>query len=207
MSMRSICLVWALTSVFAQAQTRLGLSLGGDFGSAVGFRGGLPLENPLSSVFSLRQELSFTQRQVPAVLQNLDRERRYFSATTGYVELPLLVKAELRLQSWSLFGLFGPSVGFGMRATAWYREMGRLHIEKLNWGEADLRRFDFGLFAGLGGQKTLPDGYVLFLDFRYYLGLLNLNLRPEGAAIYHQGKAFTLGFLIPLKRKTGTDPE
>ncbi len=204
MRVRSICfLLVLLASATLQAQSRIGLSLGGDFGSDVLFRAALPVEIPLNATFSLRPELAFTQRKSLAVIQNMDRERRYFSATMAYLELPVLLQAELHVQSWSLFGFFGPSASFGLRAAAWFREMGRMKTEQLSWSGANIHRFDLGLYAGLGAEKTLPDGYVLFLDFRYYLGLLNLNARPGGAAIYHQGRAFTLGFLIPLRRKTG----
>lgn len=197
----SFLLILASSAVHAQA--RLGLSLGGDFGSDVLFRGAVPLEIRLGSLFVLRPELAFKQQQTQAILRNLNPERRYFSSTTAYLELPLLIKAELRFRSWSMFGLVGPSVSYGLRVTAWYTDRGVLQTDRISWREAAIRPLDLGMVAGLGGQKTLPQGYVLFLDFRYQLGLLDLNRREGGAAIFNQGKAFTLGFLIPLRKKTG----
>ena len=132
MRVRSICLLLLLASAAAQAQSRIGFSLGGDFGSDVLFRAALPAEVALGPTFSLRPELAFTQRKSLALIQNLDRERRYFSATMTYLEIPVLLKAELRVRSWSLFGLFGPAASFGLRAAAWYRESGRIKTEQLS---------------------------------------------------------------------------
>ena len=178
----------------------LGVSGGSGIRGEVLFRGSVPAEIVLKDNFSALVEIGYVERENPSVLAQLHRGRNYLKPVISYLELPVLAKVRLSFESFDLFFVGGPQIAYGIALRSTYEEDNMLRSEKLTFEETGLSRLDLGLVAGGGLEKEISEGRKIFIDMRFYLGLFNINKEGD-EAIFNQGKHFSLGFLIPIKKK------
>lgn len=181
-----------------KAQYYLGLSGGGGISGEVFFRAAIPAEAELTQTLSIRSEVVYVQRENRDLLIKLIGDRNYWQATISYLEIPVLAKAHLHLKSLSIYVLAGPKVGYGIRLAANYSEGSVLFEERFDFDEKEIHRLDFGLNLGFGLEKRINKNRKIFIDYRYYLGLSDIDSGAPTNNIYNQGQVFNLGFLLPI---------
>ena len=179
-------------------QPYLGLSGGGDISTGLLFRAGMPCELMVSDYFSIQTEIAYVQRENNRILLNLSGERDYRHASVSYMEMPILVKFNLPLQALSLYGLAGPGLSYGLQLSADYSTGNHILRERLSFEREEIARRDWGFHLGAGFEKEIINGRRIFLDFRYYFGLTNLDLTGRHD-LYYQSRGLNLGFKIPLQ--------
>lgn len=175
----------------------VGISGGGGLPDEVLIHGGVPVEIPVREHFSIQLEAVYIQRENFDLLAKLPAGRNYIRPVVSYLEFPLLGKWKLPFEIVDLYGIAGPKVGYGIHLGSTYEEDNILYAERLSFQREGVHRFDIGVSVGVGVEKVISRGRKLFVDFRYYLGLHNINSLP-GEEVFNNGKTFALGFLIPL---------
>jgi hypothetical protein len=192
---------WVLCTFLPVALTGqsmyIGISGGGGLPNEVLIHGGVPVEIPLKEHFSLQIEAVYIQRENFDLLPKLPRGRNYIRPVISYMEFPVLGKWKLPFEIVDLYAVAGPKVGYGIHLSSTFEEDNILYAQRFSFTEEGVSRFDIGLSVGAGVEKVISRGRKLFVDFRYYLGLHNINSQP-GEEIFNNGKAFALGFLIPF---------
>jgi hypothetical protein len=137
-----------------------------------GFQAGLIANFGINDNFSITPELLFSQRGYKYKAYSFLEDKtqtKSASLTVNYFQLPVNATYKFDLGSSSkLFVFAGPYVGYGL--------CGRMKVghekAKISFGskDEDMKRFDFGLNAGIGYQYE-----NLFLKFQYDPGLFNLS--------------------------------
>ena len=182
------------------SQHYLGVSGGGGINTEVVFRAAVQHEVSLSQNVSLQTELAYIERENRELLLRLIGKKNFRHAKISYLELPIFVKAKMPVKSIQLYALAGAKIGYGLRLSASYLEDSRLIEERLQFGEQHVSHFDFGLNLGAGIEKTINKDRKIFIDYRFYLGLLDIDQLAE-TDIFNQGHVFNIGFLIPISRE------
>jgi hypothetical protein len=131
--------------------------------SLIGINGGLVLEKKVVPYLSLQGEVLFSQKG----LYNKP-DGGYDKIIINYLEIPLSVK--IKVGPTPLYFLAGPYFGYAMNGKHKYDNGVEEKSEELDWDVYKLKRFDFGIHAGLG-MKFGP----IFIEGRYGLGLTDLN--------------------------------
>ena len=178
-------------------QDYLGISGGAGLASEVGVRAAAVGEFSRNNFFSIQPELSFVQRVNNDILRVLEPNIDYRQASVEYVEISVLSKFSLSIEAFHLFALIGPKIGYGLNLKANFVEDDVLITRKLSFTDQGIARFDWGINVGAGLEKKIRKGRKIFIDYRYYLGLQDLNEYSE-AAIFNQGAMLNLGLLIPI---------
>lgn len=179
------------------AQTYLGLSGGGGISTEVLFRAAIPVEIPINQTISLRTEFVYIQRENRDVLLKLNGDRHYWQPVISYFEWPVLAKAHLHIKSMSFYALAGPKLGYGFKLAANYLEDNTFYEERFDFSDKDIHHWDVGLNVGFGLEKRINKNRKIFVDYRYYLGLFDID-KGASTSIYNQGQVFNLGFLLPI---------
>ena len=182
------------------AQNYLGLSGGGGLATEVGFRAAAIGEFPVNAVLCLQTEVVFIQRANWEIIQRLNQDIDYRQVVISYIELPLLAKFNLDLNAVSLYGLLGLKLGYGVNMAGNYVEDGLIISEKLSFDEKYIEQFDMGLNLGVGIEREISKARKIFIDYRYYLGLYDID-READSEIYNAGSVVNMGFLIPIGGK------
>lgn len=181
------------------SQRYIGIVGGAGLTSQVGLRVGLTAEWKLgrSANLSFQPEWTYLQRGNKELIRKLPGDRRYWLVTTEYMAMPMLFKARLDWQPVALYLLAGPEISYATSVQANYDEAGGIYREKLSFDQVDLRRWDMGATFGIGVEKTIRNRKKIFLDFRYYLGLKDLDT-DDNSDVFHEGKVLNMGIVFPL---------
>lgn len=178
-------------------QDYLGISGGAGLANEVGVRAAAVGEFKINNFFSLQPEISFVQRLNKDILRVLEPNIDYRQASVEYLEWSVLSKFSLSIETFHLFALIGPKAGYGLNLKANFIEDDILITRKLSFTDQGIGRFDWGINVGAGVEKKIRKGRKIFIDYRYYLGLKDLNEHSE-TAIFNQGAMLNLGLLIPI---------
>ena len=149
----------------AGAQTRYGIKAGGNIASLAGadgvsskfgFHVGGVMEFKLSEKFSLQPELLYSTQGATSTADSS------YKINFNYLNVPIMAKYFLA-EGISLEA--GPQVGVAVT------------LEDSEGTDLELthENFDYGL--NLGGGYELPSG--LFVQVRYYLGLMNISIKED----------------------------
>ncbi len=187
----------SICSALCQAQTTVGLSGGGGFTQSTGFRFALPLEFELSDNFSIFGGPAYVQRRNLELIRKLPVEREYGTAEVDYLSLPIMLKLRLDWSPVRIYGLAGIELNYGLRLQATGVEDQRLFKEKLDFDAVEVNRLDGGFSVGAGFETDLRRQRKIFADFRYYLGIMDID-RSSLGEIYNEGAFVTLGFMMPV---------
>ncbi len=184
----------------AFAQNHLGLSAGADLYEQVDFRVALMVEIQDNDWLSWQAEFVYIKRENLDIIQLLPAERDFIRPVISYFYLPILMKAKLEIPGANMYALLGPKIG---RAAAVYStlvsEDKSVVNETFELNELGLGQWDFGLSLGIGLEKEITRNKKIFIEFRYYLGLTDINQLTEDS-IYNEGKSFNLGFFLPISQ-------
>ena len=179
------------------SQAYIGVNGGGDPFSDVMIRGAASYEWPLKKAIYFQVELAFAHRGNPGIIQKLDIEKQYVQSSFKYIEIPFLMKFKLESNSFALYAIAGPKIAYGVDLSASYTDGRGFYEEHLSYSTLGINRFDFGFNAGAGIEKIISRDRKIFLDFRVYLGLYDVDYNPN-TEIYNQGKVVNLGFALPI---------
>jgi len=158
-----VLMVFAFTT--AGAQTTYGIKAGGNIATLagaegvttkIGFHVGGVIDFKMSEKFSLQPELLYSTQGAGSVAESS------YKINFNYLNLPIIAKYYLA-EGISLEA--GPQVGVAVT------------LEDSEGTDLELthENFDYGL--NLGGGYELPTG--LFVQVRYYLGLMNISLADD----------------------------
>lgn len=192
-----LLVLFIVASCQLNAQLFVGLSGGGGISSEVLFRAAIPAEVSLNKTISIRTELVYIQRENRDVLQKLNGDRSYWQPVISYLELPILAKAHLDFKSISVYALAGPKFGYGIKLAANYLEDNTFYEEHFSFSDKGIHQWDIGLNLGFGLEKRINKNRKIFVDYRYYLGLYDLD-KDASTSIFNQGQVINLGFLLPV---------
>lgn len=189
-------LVPAIETPAWTAGLRAGVSTTAFYGAATDysepnadFSAGAFLTYRLSPRWALQPEMAYTRRRGQADLSRVFGSARNGELTLGFVEVPLLVKASLPVQQGTRPSLMaGPyaSVRLSQQASD-----GNFVLQNLDLAQ-ELRRWDYGLVAGLGMESPVGRRTVSF-DVRYQWGLANLFAEAERPDLRTRGFTFSVG--------------
>lgn len=166
----------------------------------------VPIEVPLKNQFSLIPEINFIQKGIKAEL--IGGHINYMeNMKLSYLEIPLLTKLGIINKPKVKLGfIIGPSLGYALS--------GSVNGEQIIEGEqpykwedpvnfdTEIKRFDFGINAGINIQLIKETGNIVF-DIRYQHGLSN-NVRDylynQSTVFKSRGLIFSAGYMIPFKK-------
>ena len=182
------------------SQIHIGLMGGGSLYNDVEVRGAVPLTIQKNEFLSLQTELAFAVRGNRALIEKLNIRPSLSSEHLYYLELPVLLKVTLPLRSFQPFLLIGPQIGYGLGARLQYIEEDEYHRVNYSFKELGLRSLDLGMTFGFGMEKSIAGGRKIFADYRYYLGVLDIDTHQQGE-LFNAGSAISIGFSLPIKLK------
>lgn len=195
------CVILVLANLLGttcRGQHLAGLSGGGGFTQSTGFRFALPVEIDLSKHLAIFGGPSYIQRRNLELVRKLPANREYGTAEVDYISLPVMLKLRLDWTPVRIYGLAGIEASYGLRLQATGVEDQRLFKEKFEFAPIQVDRWDGGFCVGAGFETDLHRDRKIFADFRYYLGILDIDRSALGE-IYNEGTYVTLGFMLPLK--------
>ncbi len=171
---------------------------GGGLPTSVPISGGIGVEWVHNGSLSGLTELAYTLRENPQVTDNFPTDQEYYTAQLHYLTLPVLVRVNLPFGQSRLFLEGGPEVGRLHRANGQYTRNGlSSQIVSFQPEAVRLNSWDAGLVLGGGFGQQVGRGGLITLEFRYFLGLVDINDRRD-AAMYNQGELLLLGFYLPV---------
>lgn len=179
------------------AQSYIGLNGGGGLGIEQIAKGAIPYERELKDYLSLGVELGVTIRQNQAMIRKINSPVDIYFLRQSYVELPFYLKLKLPIQDLKPYIHAGGQIGYGLNMWYHYRNDRSWERDSYRFKDAGLKRLDAGVILGGGIEKELVKRQKIFLDLRYYLGLINLDKDPENS-VYNEGLVFSIGCLFPI---------
>ncbi|MEL7118922.1 MAG: outer membrane beta-barrel protein [Bacteroidota bacterium] len=192
-----ICLFLFTTTAYSQKY--LGISAGADLYESVDVRLAAAYEWERTNALTLQFEIAYVRRENYSLLPFLPVNENHIRPQINYLELPILMKFKMHIEETAIYAIAGPKLGWGLSiASTRSNERGEYIIVPLEWEELPIQRWDFGVSVGLGFEKRISNEKKIFLEFRYYLGITDLNTSNEND-VYNEGKLINLGFSLPLK--------
>jgi hypothetical protein len=184
------------------------LYLGGTAGSSILYpgylRANLTLEYALSSNFSIRTGPGFTIRSNRALVRKIELDPDISSASSSYWSLPVNLKGQLGFKKFQLYGLAGLELGIGHRVYYVYIKEKNYYNGRSSFRSFGLNNFDLGVNAGFGIQRLVGKGRIIFMDYRFYLGLTDLD-PADALTIYNESQGLSVGMLIPISPNSNDD--
>jgi hypothetical protein len=113
------------------------------------------------------------------------------SATADYLDIDILLKGKLGMQGFNPYGLFGFFIGIKLSASAEYEG------ESLDWS-SHLNDPNLGLYIGAGTDISVSKNSEAFVEFRYELGMQNLNKDVGPSNVTSQGFKLIAGLKFGL---------
>lgn len=173
--------------------------------SIFGYQTGLLAEFNINERLAFQPEILYIQKGLGFKLEDFGfgtaSENEF---VLNYLEIPMLLKIRFRpsTDAPSFYSVIGPSVGYILsgknKATFTFMGMTESISEKIDLDDAGFSRFDFSLLAGFGINIPTGPGNII-VDFRYLLGLNNLNDESgDEIKARNRGFGFTAGYTIPL---------
>ena len=195
----SLLFMFTLSMAFQiNAQTYIGLMGGGSISLDEIAKGGIPAEFQIKEYLAVRIEPSFTVRQKQELIRKINHSKDIFLVRMSYLELPMMAKFSFPLEGIRPYATLGLQIGYGLKLWYNHRSDGHWQKEDFSFQLADLSRLDGGITIGAGMETHLVQKQKLFIDFRYYLGLLDIE-KASNSRIYNQGLILSIGCLFPIK--------
>lgn len=200
-----LCLACLCCAVFpAQAQLSLGIKGGvnitgvttdlgyleGGIKNTFGLHAGVILEIPIDDHFAIQPELNWLQKGY-AVENGAVTTKWIFNI----LDVHLLAKYNYNLGKVKGYVDAGPTFG---PVLSGYREPDNADKITLDLDTDLIRKFDYGITAGLGFGLSLGSG-IIFVDGRYMLSLNDIFEDAANKGKFRKvGFDYTLGYLFPL---------
>jgi hypothetical protein len=170
-----------------------------EFEGIKGLNIAIPVEIGVNEVFSVQPELHFIQKGAAAnFLFGI------VAISTDYLEVPILGKANFGNESFKVYAVAGPSIGFAInrsRVTTISNTTTTEKVEFDNQGEETDNRLEIGAVIGVGTQIGVGPG-AFVIDVRYNYDLNDYNSFSNGSrpsnwnSTKNRGIALTAGYVI-----------
>jgi len=204
MILRLLCFTLLLCLSFsAKAQ----LSVGGTAGSSILYPGFLQatflVEKQLTPSFFLRSGAGFRLRAHRSLVRKVELDPDISSASSSYWSLPVQIRGQLSFKNLQIYGIAGLEAGWGHRIYYIYIKEQSYYNGRASFQEFGLRKLDLGLSTGFGVQYTVGKGHTVFVDYQFYLGLIDLD-RTDAVTIYNESQGISVGMLIPISTQNSS---
>ncbi len=188
-------LLFFLYFPLANAQFKYGLA-GGGWPGTMQVRGSVPLqwgntENP----WHLRIEPSFDRRQNQQLSLAFQSEQEFDDAIANYFSLSILAQYRWYFSDWGFYGLAGCTTSYGLSLEASSFMTQETIYLKEGFRHLNLREYEFALTSGFGLEKQLSGKPVIFVEWRYHLGLTDIFPASE-EELFFGGGYLQLGILL-----------
>ncbi len=178
-------------------QSFIGLMGGGGLGQKEQVKGAIPIEWQKNEYLTFRLEPSFLIRQNQSAVRKINLSPEVFYVGLSYIELPAMVKLSLPIKEVQPYATLGVQVGYGIKMWYHYEDERRLLRKTIGFREAEINKFDGGLTFGVGLETMLRKKQKLFLDCRYYLGVVNID-KDSNNSLFNEGLILSIGCLFPI---------
>lgn len=183
-----------------KAQVYLGLSGGGGLSGRVGLRASVPFELEIKKHLWLYGEFVYSRHFSRDVFYEIYPEADYGQAAMDYFSVPLGLKIDMELKPFTVYGIVAAQLAYGAHIELLTLIDEEYVTEHIGFRKAMLRQWDFGLSLGGGFEKNISNRYKLFLEFRHFLGLVDINPN-RNLALYNEGSVIDLGIRFLLCRQ------
>jgi len=153
----------------------------------VGFTIGGLVNIAITDAFSIQPELNYIQK-------GGEDESELFGETIttelnlNYIEIPVLAKYAFGSETFKVFVMAGPSIGYGLNGEITFDDE---ESEDFDWDEEGANRTDFGFQAGVGVQYR-----NIFLDARYGFGLSDIEDLEDDVDVTNEGINIGIGYMF-----------
>jgi hypothetical protein len=157
-----------------------------DYKMNPGFNVGVMVDFPMGGVFSIEPGFLISTKGYKDEYKYDDHPNGTVTikhkTNSYYLDIPVNAKASFNTGDVKIYGLFGPYLGIGLTGKTTVENTDNTGTNKeeknIDWGtdpDTDLlKRFDFGLTFGAGGEYR-----SVFLEVTYGLGLVNISSNAE----------------------------
>ncbi|MEZ5038260.1 MAG: outer membrane beta-barrel protein [Saprospiraceae bacterium] len=185
----------------ANAQ-RFGLSGGASVNPITSLRVSGIMELDMGNWLSIQPEIAYFRKGHPSLIDRLSEIQSDFGyGALDMISCPILFKLKMEREDFAAYLLAGPELSFGYAALAVYvLEDGAYQREHIPINRYAVKHWDLGVTIGLGLEKHIRQEQRIFMDFRYYLGLNNINI-DQRSVLYLEAFYFNFGMLIPFHLK------
>lgn len=184
------------------AQSYLGLAAGAGLGESTGLRASIPFEYRFSPYLSILSEFNLVQRRNRELIRPLEdtEDRQYRQGMFNYISVPVLAKFQLPFGKINPYASIGPEIAYALNVFTYYIEGHQIFSERRSFADLSARRWDFGLNFGLGFEHPTGDRHKIFLEYRFYLGVMDVISAAE-REVYNEGSSLVMGFCFGLQEK------
>jgi len=162
---------------------------------------GIMAEQPITDLVSFETGLLLSEKGFKT-----DEDEDDYSSRLNllYADIPLTLKYTRDIESYKVYGIFGPYVGIGLsgktKTTEKYNGRTETNKTSIKWGSDqnndDLKRLDYGLTVGTGLVIDNID-----LGISYDLGLANISpYTGEGVKIKNRILKFSIGYCFGSRK-------
>ena len=206
MKIRAFCFftVFLFFALPSFGQWAVGINAGSSILYPGFLKANVAVEKKLAPSCYLRSGAGFTIRSNRVLVRKVELDPDISSASSSYWSLPLQLKGQLEFKKIHLYGLAGVEFGVGHKVYYLYTKENRLYNGKSSFRNFDLRPFDLGLSAGFGFQHLAGKSRIVFVDYQFYLGLIDLD-PSEAITIFNESQGISVGLLIPINMKSDKD--
>lgn len=190
--------IFCLTVVFVDAQSYFGVMGGGSLTDEVEVRGALPVEWKKNDFWAFRFEPAFVIRGNREVNGKIKQASDYLDISLSYLECSFLAKLSLPWNAVAPYLTMGIQAGYGLSVQSRHIEDSKYFENRYKFKAIELNQLDGGLTFGFGIDKEISKNKKIFADFRYYLGIADIDSNGD-EEIYNEGKVFSIGFLLPIR--------
>ncbi len=194
-----LLLLFCVNSAFSQ---QIGLSGGASVDPITSLRLAAFYERNFKPWLSMQSEISYLQKGHPSLVDRLFEEPPGLGyGAIDVFSTSLLAKFRLQFSDLSIYLLVGPSVSrFGGAIAVFEGDDEIYQRVRVPLASYEVKSWDWGGTIGLGFEKRIRKKQKIFVDVRYYQGLLNLNKNQENV-FYLESLYFDFGMMIPLSTR------
>ena len=153
----------------------------------VGFTIGGLVNIAITDAFSIQPELNYIQKGGEDEFELLG-ETTTTELNLNYIEIPVLAKYAFGPETFKVFVMAGPSIGYGLNGETTIDDE---ESEDFDWDEEGANRTDFGFQAGVGVQYR-----NIFLDARYGFGLSDIEDLEDDVDVTNEGINIGIGYMF-----------
>ena len=164
---------------------------------------GTDFEKVINKNFTLLHSIELSKEGSILQQRKDDGSTLFYSANElRYLKISVLPKLNFKLGEYGFFAALGPSVSYALDAISKTHDEDSFEVvtEKIEFEEADLVRYDYGLLGTTGIEKIVANKVKLKLGLAYYLGLKNISLLQD-QDIFNESISVYFGAGIPLGKE------
>lgn len=152
----------------------------------------LSVEIPLTNYLSLQSGPQFLQEGMLLAILLQDNKQETFANSISYLKLPTLLKLNLGIKDYTIFGALGSYTSYGLQL---YDDWNK---ERPSFETHHLSRWDYGGLVEAGLEKKVGPKAKITFAILYSFGLKDIGQLADDS-IYNSSYAFTMGISLPLR--------